>query len=59
VAFSVNLVVDLWLAPRLGLAGIAWGTNAAYVTWALLIAFSLFLADGRARPRSIRAPVLP
>lgn len=61
VAFSVNLSLDLWLAPRLGLAGIAWGTNAAFASWAVLIALALFLfhGDGQTRRKPIGSPVLP
>lgn len=35
--FAVNLAACLWLVPRLGLQGIAWATNLAFVLWALLI----------------------
>jgi putative peptidoglycan lipid II flippase len=41
IAFVVNLFVDLALLPTLSLQGVAWGTNAALVFWALLITLYL------------------
>lgn len=51
VAFAVNLTTDLWLAPRMGLVGIAWGTNAAFTGWAMLIVLYLY----NAKPETSRA----
>ncbi|MHB1215043.1 MAG: murein biosynthesis integral membrane protein MurJ [Thiobacillus sp.] len=65
VCFLVNLVADMWLAPRLGLQGIAWGTNLAFALWAILITFYLLrlygdhaaiAAHGRAAPSLTRIP---
>ena len=42
-AFITNLVVDLLLVERLGLEGIAWGTDAAFALWALLLCSYLFV----------------
>lgn len=47
VAFAVNIGVDVWLAPSYGLAGIAWGTNLAFVALAVLVLLPLVVA----RPR--------
>lgn len=63
VCFLANLAANLWLAPRLGLQGIAWGTNLAFALWAMLIAFYLLrlrgshaalTAHGRAAPSLTR-----
>lgn len=37
MCFFANLATNLWLIPRLGLSGIAWGTNLAFALWAILI----------------------
>jgi putative peptidoglycan lipid II flippase len=37
IAFFVNLVIDVVLLPVLSLQGVAWGTNAAFFSWAMLI----------------------
>jgi len=41
LCFFTNMMVDLWLLPRLGLLGIAWGTNIAFALWAILITLYL------------------
>lgn len=41
VCFLANLVADVGLAPHMGLQGIAWGTNLAFVLWAVLITLYL------------------
>lgn len=46
VCFLVNLAADMWLAPRLGLQGIAWGTNLAFALWAILITLHLLRLHG-------------
>lgn len=46
VCFIVNLAADIWLAPRLGLPGIAWGTNLAFALWAILITTYLLRLHG-------------
>lgn len=35
--FVVNLAADIWLAPRMGLQGVAWGSNLAFALLAILI----------------------
>jgi len=46
VCFLANLAADMWLAPRLGLQGIAWGTNLAFALWAILITLYLLRVHG-------------
>lgn len=46
VCFLANLAADMWLAPRLGLQGIAWGTNLAFALWAILITLYLLRLHG-------------
>jgi peptidoglycan biosynthesis protein MviN/MurJ (putative lipid II flippase) len=46
VCFLANLAADIWLAPRLGLQGIAWGTNLAFALWAILITLYLLRLHG-------------
>lgn len=65
VCFFANLAADIWLAPRLGLQGIAWGTNLAFALWAILITLYLLrlhsnhaaiAAYGRETPPLTRIP---
>lgn len=65
VCFFANLAADTWLAPRLGLQGIAWGTNLAFALWAILITLyllrlhgnhSAIAAHGREAPPLTRRP---
>lgn len=44
--FIANLAADMWLAPRMGLQGIAWGTNLAFALWAILITLYLLRLHG-------------
>lgn len=46
VCFIVNLAADMWMAPRYGLQGIAWGTNLAFALWAIFIACYLLRLHG-------------
>lgn len=39
--FTANLVAVLWLAPHLGLQGVAWGADLAFALWAILITLYL------------------
>lgn len=50
VCFLVNLVASIWLAPRLGLPGIAWGTNLAFALWAILITLYLLRVHSKMPP---------
>lgn len=50
-AFLANLAIDTWLAPRLGLAGVVWGTNVAFALWGACTVWSL-LRHGRHGPAS-------
>jgi len=61
MCFAVNLAADLWLAPRLGLQGIAWGTNLAFALWALLITFYLLRIRSKnaAMARHDSEPIFP
>ncbi|MFN7976748.1 MAG: lipid II flippase MurJ [Vicinamibacterales bacterium] len=45
-AFLANLGIDTWLAPRMGLAGVIWGTIVAFTLWGGLTVSSL-LRHGR------------
>lgn len=46
ICFIVNLTANMWLTPRYGLPGIAWGTNLAFALWAILIAIFLLRLHG-------------
>lgn len=44
LAFVTNLVADMLLIPVWGLAGVAWGTNLAYVVWSVVITTTVLSA---------------
>ena len=51
-AFALNLYADLRLAPLHGLVGVAWGTNAAFALWTVLLILYLGAVTGtRTAPR--------
>lgn len=59
VCFLANLAADMWLAPRLGLQGIAWGTNLAFALWAILITLYLLRLHGNQAAISARGRAVP
>jgi putative peptidoglycan lipid II flippase len=53
ICFIVNLVASLLFSARIGLQGIAWGTNLAFVLWAILI--TLYLLNIHSKSLTIAA----
>ena len=47
ICFIVNLVASLLFSTRIGLQGIAWGTNLAFIVWAIFITLYLLNIHGK------------